>query len=170
MLHLTTPIDDDELREAIKFSRRMGNYLFLPFSIVFGVCIVFMLLISLNGWQAALQSRIFLVYAGLMLVGFVFWRISRRPRALLFFAEGLILALLDLTWAVWIIYAISPAPWLESEPGVTWLKTVAGIAWAIGVFAGMGGASIKCFQLWDLLRSTDAKAIDVAIMSITKRD
>jgi hypothetical protein len=170
MLHLTTPIDDDELREAIKFSRRMGNYLFLPFSIVFGVCIVFMLLISLNGWQAALQSRIFLVYAGFMLVGFVFWRISRRPRARLFFAEGLILALLDLTWAVWIIYAISPAPWLESVPGVTWLKTVAGIAWAIGVFAGMGGASIKCFQLWDLLRRTDAKAIDVAIMSITKRD
>ncbi len=170
MLRLTTPTDDNELREAIKFSRRMGNYLFLPFFIVFGVCIVFMLLISLNGWQAALQSRIFLVYAGLMLVGFAFWRVSRKPRVRLFFAEGLILALLDLTWAVWIIYAISPTLSLETVPGVIWLRTVAGIAWAMVVFAGMGGASIKCFQLWNLLRRTDAKTIEAAILSITKQD
>jgi len=50
MLPLTTPTDDNELREAVKFSRRMGNYLFLPFFIVFGVCMVFMLPISFSGW------------------------------------------------------------------------------------------------------------------------
>jgi hypothetical protein len=148
--------EDDELREAVKFSRRMGNYFFLPFFIVFGFCTVFLLPISLSGWNVALRSPIFLVYTGLMMFGFVSWRLSREPRASLFLAEGLILALLDLAWAVWVIYAISPnpsppIPGLDNISGVRWLRTALGIMWAMLVFVGMGGASIKCFQFWNLL-------------------
>ncbi len=149
--------EDDEVREAVKFSRRMGNYLLLPFFIVFGFCTVFLLPISLSGWDAALRSPIFLVYTGLMMFGLVFWRVSRKPRASLFLAEALMLVLLDLAWAAWIICAISrnplpPIPGLDNIPGVRWLRTALGILWAMVVFVGMGGASIKCFQCWNLLR------------------
>jgi hypothetical protein len=149
--------EDDELREAVEFSRRMGNYLFLPFFIVFGFCTVFLLPISLSGWYAALRSRIFLLYSGLMLFGFVFWRASRKPRASLLLAESLILIVLDVAWAAWIIYAISPnpsppIPWLDNISAVRWLRTAWGILWAMLVFVGVGGASIRCFQYRNLLR------------------
>ena len=150
--------EDDQLREAVKFSKRMGNYFFLPFFIVFGFCTVFLLPISVSGWYAALRSPIFLVYTGLMMFGFVSWRVSRKPRASLFLAEGLILLILDLAWATWVIYAISPNPSpplpLDNISGFRGLRTAMGILWAMLVFVGMGGASIKCFQFWSLLRRT----------------
>jgi hypothetical protein len=136
----------------------MGKYLFLPFLIVFGACTTLMLLVMGDDWRATLGSRIFLVYSGLTLFGFIFWRISRKPRARLLFAVGLILACLDVIWAGWIIYSISPDN-DQLTGAMGWLKTLFGIAWAVTVFAGMGGASIKCFQLWNLLRRADSATL-----------
>jgi hypothetical protein len=90
-----------------------------------------------------------------MLFGFVFWRISRKPRARLLFAVGLILACLDVIWPGWISYSISPDH--DQLTGATgWLQTLFEIAWAVTLFTGMGRASIKCFQLWNLLRGADS--------------
>jgi hypothetical protein len=145
----------DELREAIQFSRRIGKYFFLPLLIVFGACMILMLLLMGDDWRATLGSRIFLVYSGLTLFGFVFWRISRKPRAWLLFGMGLILACLDVIWAGWVIHSISPDYHVPTG-AIGWLRTLFGIAWAMTVFTGMGGASIMCFQLWNLLRRADS--------------
>ena len=159
MSHLKTQSpSSDELREAIQFSRKMGKYFFLPLLIVFGACTFLMLLVMGGEWRATLESRIFLLYSGLMLFGFMFWRISRKPRARLLFGMGLILACFDVIWVVWVIYSISPDRGLLTH-AIGWLQTLFGIAWAVTVFAGMGGASIKCFQLWNLLRRADSATL-----------
>jgi hypothetical protein len=157
--HLEPQIpSSDELRDAIQFSQRIGKYLFLPFLIVFGACTTLMLLVMGDEWRATLGSRIFISYSGLTLFGFILWRISRKPGARLLFAIGSTLACLDIIWVGWIIYSISPDnDRLTGAMG--WLRTLLGIAWAVTVFTGMGGASIKCFQLWSLLRRADSATL-----------
>ena len=136
----------------------MGNYFFLPLLIVFGACTTIMLVMIGGEWRATLRSRIFLTDSVLMLFGFVFWRISRKPRARLLFGMGLILACLDVFWVGWVIYSISPD---HDQPNgaISWLKTLFGIAWAVTVFSGMGWASIRCFQLWSFLRRADSATL-----------
>jgi hypothetical protein len=149
---------EDDLLAIITFSRKMGNYLFLPIFVVFGCCTLFMLATIDEGWRRLLASRIFLLYICFTLFGFVFWKLSRKPRSGLFLVEGSILALCAFGWAAWILFAqFSPTPWIRVLPGVMWVMFV---------FVGIGAASIKCFQFWDALRRVDAASVEAALRSV----
>jgi hypothetical protein len=153
--------DEESLLDSIAFFRRMGNYLFLPLFIVFGFCTAFMVLSHQGPWRVLLGSNFFLVYLTLAVAGFVLWRLSRRPRPPMLFAVGLILATIDLIWAVWLIYLILIGKWKD---------ILFRVEYALAVLIGIGGASLKCFQLWNLFRRVDTTVLDVAFRRIMERN
>jgi hypothetical protein len=153
--------DEHVLLDSIAFFRRMGNYLFLPFFIVFGFCTAVLLGTFDGPIKSLLESRLFTAYACLTFAGFAFWRLSRKPRPPMLFAVGTILAILDLIWASRLLYLLA-----------TGQGKVVALRWsyALVVLVGMGGASLKCFRLWRLLRSMDRASLEVAIRNITERN
>jgi len=143
----------------------MGNFFFLPICIVCGFCALVSFPDPRYGWRQFFFSKDFSVYAALASLSFLLWWISRRPRALLFFAEGSILAVLDAIWAGWILHSDARLPAaVNGISGRAWAAF--GILWAMTVFAGMGTASIRCFQCWALLRRADPAKIEEDVRRI----
>jgi hypothetical protein len=138
----------------------MGNYLFLPLFIVFGFCTVFMVLSRQDSWRVLLGSNFFRSSLAFAVAGFVFWRLSRRPHQPMLFAVGMILATIDLIWTVWLAHLI-----LIGE----WKSVLFRWEYALAVLIGVGGASLKCFQLWNLFRRIDAAALDTAFRRVIER-
>jgi hypothetical protein len=148
--------DEPVVLDAIKFSRRMGNYLYLPLFIVFGFCIVVMLisLMGENGWQSQEERTMFNVSAIAMVSGFVLWRLSRRPRSALFLAQGILLAVLTAIWVGWFLWNVG------FNFSNFWRRGLTQFDWFVIVAVGMGVASIKCLRLSRLLRSVDDVMLD----------
>lgn len=102
-----TPADIDELQsfvlDARGFSKRMGNYLYLPVFLVCGFCSLVML-----ASHIALQERgasEFFTFS--VVISFVLWRLSSTPRARLFLVEGILLGWLTFVWVGWYIFNLA---------------------------------------------------------------
>lgn len=156
----TNPLDEGLLVDSVGFFRRMGNYLFFPLFIVFGCCSAFMLLANDGPWRLLLKSSFFLVNATLATVGMALWRLSRRPRPMMLFAVGITLGIIEIIWAVWLLYLITSGGWkmvlFRGE-------------YALVVLIGVGSASLKCFRLWSALRNVDEADLEVALRQVDQR-
>lgn len=154
------PPDEKMLVESIAFFRRMGNYLFLPVFIVFSFCTAVMLGADFGDRKTLFASTFFRVNFILMVAGFLFWRLSRRPRPMMFLSVGLLLAAIDIVWAGWLTYLLASGEW----------KTVL-FRWryALAVLIGIAGASAKCFQYWSMLRQVDAAVLNDALRTVLER-
>jgi hypothetical protein len=139
-------LDEAFLVDAIKFSRRMGNYLYFPVFLVCGLCAAAMLVVGEGHWVTRQERALFSVYAGLAIGGFVLWRLSRRPRATLFLVEGVLLAGLTAVWVSWFVFNVF-AHFLQLWPSALFRSH-----WFLFVAVGMGAASLKCLRLWSHLR------------------
>lgn len=149
--------DEKMLVESVAFFRRMGNYLFLPVFIVFAFCTAIMLGVDFGDRKTLFASTFFRLNFILMLAGFVFWRLSRRPRSTMLLSVGLLLAAIDIVWAGWLIYLLGTRGW----------KTVVFRSeYALAVLIGIGGAATKCFQYWSLLRRVDTAVLHDAVRTI----
>lgn len=139
--------DEAFLVGAIKFSRRMGNYLYFPVFLVCGFCAVAMLVMEGSHWKTRQEGALFNLYAALATSSFVLWRLSRKPRATLFLVEGVLLAGLTAVWVGWFVLNLI-AHFSQFWPGALF-----GSRWFLFVAIGMGAASVKCLRLWNDLRS-----------------
>lgn len=153
------PLDKEFLADSIRFFRRMGNYLFLPFFIVFGFCTMIMLAANDGPWDLLLKSNLFSGYATFAGAGLALWRLSRRPRPAMLLAVGLILAIIDLIWASWLIYLIASGEWKS---------VLLRVEYALAVLIGVGAASLKCFRLWSVFRRADSVVLDAALRGINR--
>ncbi len=160
-MQLSHPLDEKFLLDSIRFFRRMGNYLFLPLFIVFGVCTAFMLAVNDGPWKFLLKSNLFFGYLSLAGAGFALWRLSRRPRPAMLFAVGLVLAIIDLVWAVSLIHLI-----ISGE----WKVVLFRVEYAVAVLIGVGGSSLKCFQLWNVFRGVGDAALEATLRGIIERN
>jgi hypothetical protein len=152
--------EEKMLIESIAFFRRMGNYLFLPVFIVFAFCTAIMLGADFGDRTTLFASTFFRVNFILMVAGFVFWRLSRRPRPTMLLSVGLLLAGIDIVWVGWLIYLLGTGGW----------KTVVFRSeYALAVLIGIGGAAAKCFQYWNVLRRIDAAILNDAVRTVLKR-
>jgi hypothetical protein len=152
--------DEKMLVESIAFFRRMGNYLFLPVFLVFAFCTAIMLGADFGDRKTLFASTFFRLNFILMIAGFFFWRLSRRPRPTMLLSVGLLLAAIDSIWAGWLIYLLARGDW----------KTVV-FRWeyALAVLIGIGGAAAKCFQYWNVLRHIDAAILNDAVRAVLER-
>jgi hypothetical protein len=142
---------ESHLVDAIRFSRRMGNYLYLPLFLVCGFCAVVMAvsLVGETGWRTPEERTSFYVFAIAALSGAILWRLSRRPRATLFQAQGILLAALGIIWVGWFIAN------LAFNFSHFWKKGLGGIEWFLAVAVGIGAAAIRCLRLSRSLRGVD---------------
>ncbi len=129
--------------DAIKFSRRMGNYLFLPVFLVCGFCSLTMLAHDMRS-----EVRAFEFFTLSAALSFILWRLSRVPRPKLFLLEGVLFGGLTLVWVGWFIFNLV---FRLPEFGPNLLH----FSYFLVVSTGMGTASIKCFRLWSKLRAID---------------
>ncbi|MGB2669186.1 MAG: hypothetical protein WA621_05530 [Candidatus Acidiferrum sp.] len=155
------PLEEEFLVDSIRFFRRMGNYLFLPFFIVFGFCTAIMLVFNDGPWNLLLKSNMFFGYLTLAGAGLALWRLSRRPRSGMLFAVGLALAIIDLTWVCWLLYLIASGEW----------KTILfRVEYALAVLIGVSAASLKCFKLWSAFRQVDGVVLEAALRGVIEKN
>jgi hypothetical protein len=147
-MHFNTPLDvqlsEDFVLDAIKFSRRMGNYLYLPVFLVCGFCSLVILAYDIRPQEV----RALELFAPSAVVTFILWRLSRVPRAKLFLVEGVLFAALTIVWVGWFIFNL-----VFRLP--TFWPNLLHVSYFLVVSTGMGTASIKCFRLWSKLRAMD---------------
>jgi hypothetical protein len=138
----------------------MGNYLFLPVFLVFAFCTAIMLGADFGDRKTLFASTFFRINFILMVAGFLFWRLSRRPRPTMLLLVGSLLAAIDIIWAGWLIYLLATGNW----------KTVVfRLEYALAVLIGIGVAAAKCFQYWSMLRQVDAAILNDAVRAVLER-
>lgn len=143
--------DERYLLDAIKFSRRMGNYLYLPLFLVSGFCLGVMVsfVAGEKSWRTQEQRILFYIFAVATLAAAILWLLSRRPRASLLLAQSILFAVLTLVWVGWFLWNIG------FNFANFWRQGLSRLDWFFFVALGIGAASIKCLRLSRSLRSVD---------------
>ncbi len=155
--------DEAFLVDAIKFSKRIGNYFYFPVFLVCGLCAVAMLAMEGTHWATRQESALFDLYAASAVSSFLLWRLSRKPRATLFLIEGVLLAGLTSVWVGWFVFNLIAHFW-RFWPGAPF-----GSQWFLFVAVGMGTASVKCLRLWNDLRSIGDAPLESMLERISSR-
>lgn len=164
---MSKPLPSDlSLHRTILFSRRIGNYLYLPF---FVVCLVALLLaleelsLGFSFWQNQRGFGFGLIVVGMS--SFALWRLSRRPRPLKFLVEGLVISLLLVAWIGTLIFGM-----LYGEPNWRRTNLILGVVGLVGSFLwflfasyGMFRGAQSCFRMWRELKQMDQRELRGAL-------
>jgi FtsH-binding integral membrane protein len=147
----TNPQTESSLVDAIKFSRRMGNYLYLPLFLVCGFCALVMYSFFLGEPDSNMsgQRSVFYVFAIAAISGAILWWLSRKPRATLFLAQGVFLVGL---WIIWVAWYLGNLAFNFSH---FWKRGLGGVEWFVAVALAMGAAAVKCLSLSRSLKNVD---------------
>jgi hypothetical protein len=130
------------LIEVIRFSRRMGNYLFLPLFVVFAFCSVFAIGWYISGDPLSSRANYFIFF--LTMTGFVLWWLTRKPSAGAFLGMGLVLSAIGLAAVSIVAYRFS-----TEEPTLALILQIPSAAvWVLGT----GRVAVHCFCFWRDLR------------------
>ncbi len=150
-MNSSSPPTESFLVDAIKFSRRMGNYLYLPLFLVCGFCALgtYSFFLGEPGSDMSGQRSVFYVYVLASVSGAILWRLSRKPRATLFLAQGIFLVALWIAWAGWYIGN------LLFNFSHFWKRGLGSVEWFFCVALAIGAAAIKCLSLSRSLRGVD---------------
>lgn len=146
--------DLKKLKNAIVLTKRLGNYLFLPVLILSLLIGAFMLLPIIGGDPIVNdpgEKKFIIITYGSMIISFIFWRLSRKPRPFVFITMGIILGIFTAGFTAWIIYRI----FTERNIRIT----IEGLT-KYGIITGMAYATWECLKMWLFIKKISPIELD----------